>query len=199
MTSICAGLTIGKVMGETFYTSDRRVWRKWLSEHFETEKEVWFIFPMKASGEASLSYNDAVEEALCYGWIDSTIKHIDSVRRAQRFTPRRPNSSYSQLNIERLIWLDRQGLICPSVREKVLPVIAAPFVFPEDILAELRRDEKVWGHFSAFSDGYKRIRIAYIDAARNRPAEFQKRLRNFLEKTRENRLIKGFGGTEKYY
>ena len=52
-----------------FYTADRAEWRTWLAEHFETEKEIWFVFPMKESGEASLSYNDAVEEALCFGWM----------------------------------------------------------------------------------------------------------------------------------
>lgn len=72
-----------------FYTSDRQSWRKWLAENFETQSEIWFIFPMKASGDKSLSYNDAVEEALCFGWIDSTIKHIDSTHRAQRFVPRK--------------------------------------------------------------------------------------------------------------
>ena len=77
-----------------FYTSDRQKWREWLSENAEKETEIWFVFPMKASGEKSLSYNDAVEEALCFGWIDSTIKHIDPLHRAQRFTPRREGSGY---------------------------------------------------------------------------------------------------------
>ena len=77
-----------------FYTADRAEWRAWLEEHFETEKEIWFVFPMKESGEASLSYNDAVEEALCFGWIDSTIRHIDALHRAQHFTPRKPGSPY---------------------------------------------------------------------------------------------------------
>lgn len=66
----------------TFYTSDRREWRAWLAEHFVTAEEVWFVFPMKASGEKRLSYNDAVEEALCFGWIDSTIRNISVTHRA---------------------------------------------------------------------------------------------------------------------
>jgi len=61
---------------------------------------------MKESGEKSLSYNDVVEEALCFGWIDSTIKHLDPTHRIQRFTPRKKNSEYSRANIERLIWLE---------------------------------------------------------------------------------------------
>lgn len=72
-----------------FYTDDRTQWRAWLDANFETEKEIWLVFPMKASGQPRLSYNDAVEEALCFGWIDSTIRNLDSTHRAQRFTPRK--------------------------------------------------------------------------------------------------------------
>ena len=56
---------------ETFYTADRNTWRNWLAENFETKDEIWFVFPAKGSGEPALSYNDAVEEALCFGWIPS--------------------------------------------------------------------------------------------------------------------------------
>lgn len=184
---------------QTFYTSDRAEWRKYLEDHFESSTEIWFVFPTKGSGEKRLSYNDAVEEALCFGWIDSTNRRIDELHRAQRFTPRRKGSPYSQPNIERLIWLDARGLIHPKIRESILPVIEAPFVFPPDILELLRQDETLWENYSCFSEPYRRIRIAYIEAARNRPEEFQKRLNSFMEKTRRNKLIMGYGGIEKYY
>ena len=184
---------------QTFYTSERAEWRKFLEDHFESSTEIWFVFPLKASGEKALSYNDAVEEALCFGWIDSTNRRIDELHRAQRFTPRRKGSPYSQPNIERLIWLDARGLIHPKIRESILPVIEAPFVFPPDILELLRQDETVWENYCRFSEPYRRIRIAYIEAARNRPEEFQKRLNSFLEKTRRNKLIMGYGGIKKYY
>lgn len=182
-----------------FYTSDRQKWREWLELHFETEKDVWFVFPMKASGEESLPYNDAVEEALCFGWIDSTIKHIDPLHRAQHFTPRNPKSTYSQPNIERLLWLDAQGLIHPKIRPALEDVISKEFIFPEDILDAIRQDPAAWQNYQAFTEPYKRIRIAYIDAARKRPEEFRKRLTNFIRKTRDNKLIIGYGGIEKYY
>ena len=75
-------------------------------------------------------------------------------------------------------------------RESVLPVIQTPFVFPDDIIDELRQDETVWENYQKFSDPYKRIRIAYIEAARTRPEEFRKRLDSFIEKTRRNKLIR---------
>ncbi len=184
---------------ETFYTSVRAEWRKYLAEHFEISTEIWFVFPTKRSGEKGLSYNDAVEEALCFGWIDSTNRRLDEGHCIRRFTPRIQGSTYSQPNIERLIWLEEQRLIHPKVRESVLPVIRAPFVFPADILDAIRQDETAWENYQRFSESYRRIRVAYIEAARNRPEEFQKRLDSFVKKTRRNKLITGYGGIEKYY
>lgn len=181
-----------------FYTSERQNWREWLTENFEKEKEIWFVFPIKESGEESLSYNDAVEEALCFGWIDSTIKQLDTLHRVQRFSPRRRESGYSRANIERLIWLESQGMIHPRVRDTILDVIKAPYEFPADILEVIRSDKEAWENYEKFPEVYKRIRIAYIDAARKRPLEFKKRLNNFISKTRANKLI-GYGGIDKYY
>ena len=184
---------------ETFYTSERSEWRRYLEAHFETASEVWFVFPVKGSGEESLSYNDAVEEALCFGWIDSTNRRLDALHCIRRFTPRKPGSPYSRPNIERLIWLDAHGMIHPKIRETVLPVIRAPFVYPPDILEALRQDEAAWANYERFPESYRRIRVAYIEAARDRPEEFHKRLGSFLDKTRRNRLIVGYGGIDKYY
>ena len=187
------------VQKEIFFCSDRKKWREWLADNFMTKQEIWFVFPTKESGEESLSYNDAVEEALCFGWIDGRAGTLDERHGLRRFTPRRKGSGYSQPNIERLIWLDGQGLIHPTVRPTVEEIINKPFVFPQDILETLRRDETVWKNYSAFTEPYKRIRVAYIDAARKRPEEFEKRLRSFIQKTKENKLIVGYGGIEKYY
>lgn len=183
----------------TFYTSERSEWRKYLADHFENTEEVWFVFPTLGSGEKALSYNDAVEEALCFGWIDSTNRRLDEGHCIRRFTPRKKGSAYSRPNIERLLWLDRQGLIHPKVRPEVLPVLEKPFVFPEDILDELRKDAAVWESYQRFPESYKRIRIAYIEAARKRPEEFARRMHAFIEKTRHNKRITGYGGIEKYY
>lgn len=184
---------------ETFYTSDRNEWRAWLSEHFETKTEVLFVFPSKDSGEPALSYNDAVEEALCFGWIDSTAGRIDEKHGSRRFTPRKDFSYYSRPNIERLIRLDRLGMIHPKVRPSVAKLIEEPYAFPEDIVAAVCADETARKHYESFPEPYKRIRVAYIDAARKRPEEFRKRLAHFMEKTRENKLIRGFGGIDGYY
>jgi uncharacterized protein YdeI (YjbR/CyaY-like superfamily) len=186
------------IMVETVYFSDRKDWRKWLSENFDKKKEIWLVLPKLSSGEKRIPYNDTVEEALCFGWIDSIQRPYDEHHTIQRFSPRRKNSNWAQTNIERLKWLDQQGMLHPSVKESVKDLLQRKFVFPEDILAELKRDPIVWRNYQAFSEPYKRIRIAFIDGARDRPDEFRKRLNNFIEKTRSNKKF-GYGGIEKYY
>ena len=184
---------------EILYCKTRRQWREWLSKNFEGKDEIWFVFPTVESGEKGVSYNDAVEEALCFGWIDGRAGSLDEKHHIRRFTPRRKGSGYSRPNIERLIRLDSQGLIHPKIRAEVEDIINAEFVFPEDILAEIRRDEAAWENYQKFPEPYRRIRVAYIDAARKRPAEFKKRLESFIKKTAENKLIVGYGGIDKYY
>ena len=184
---------------ETNYFENRKEWRKWLSDNFETAREVWFVFPNKSSGKKSITYNDAVEEALCFGWIDSTIKSLDKEHKIQRFTPRKPKSPYSQANKERLKWLLENNMIHPGLEHKIRNILSAPFVFPNGIINRLKEDKTVWNNYQQFSDAYKRIRIAYIQAAEKRPEEFEKRLNNFINKTKENKIITGFGGIEKYY
>ena len=184
---------------ETNYFENRKEWRKWLSDNFETAREVWFVFPNKSSGKKSITYNDAVEEALCFGWIDSTIKSLDKEHKIQRFTPRKPKSPYSQANKERLWWLLENNLIHPKLVDKIRNVLSEPFVFPDNILNKLQADPTVWNNYQQFSDTYKRIRIAYIQAAEILPKEFEKRLNNFINKTKENKIITGFGGIDKYY
>ena len=183
---------------KTLYVSERKDWREWLENHFETEKEIWLIYPHKNSKKPRIVYNDAVEEALCFGWIDSTVKVFDKNSSMQRFTPRNPKSTYSQPNKERMKWLFENNLLHPNVLEMGKKIQKEKFIFPPDILKALKADKKVWENYSGFSDSYKRIRVAYIDGARVRQEEFEKRLNNFIKKTRENKQI-GFGGIDKYY
>jgi len=185
-------------IGKTVYFPDRKSWREWLSANSKTEKEIWLIYPAKNSGKPRIEYNDAVEEALSFGWIDSTVKNIDKQASAQRFSPRKPNSGYSQSNKERLKWLVKNGKIHPSLLGQIEKALVAEFVFPPDILAAIKENQKAWKNYQNFSPAYQRIRIAYIDGARNRPQEFKKRLNNFIKKSEQNKMI-GFGGIEKHY
>jgi len=185
-------------ISETLYITNRKDWRTWLEDNFETADEIWLVFPKKASGKESIPYNDAVEEALCFGWIDSIVKGIDELHTARRFTPRQPNSGYSQPNKERLKWLAENDRLHPSIVESVQPILEEEFVFPEDILAAIKANEVAWTNYQAFSGAYKRIRIAYIDAARRCSEEFKKRLASFIKSAEQNKLI-GYGGIDKYF
>ncbi|MGB7568038.1 MAG: YdeI/OmpD-associated family protein [Chitinivibrionales bacterium] len=182
----------------TLRVADRKEWRAWLEKNFDKEREIWLVLPKKSSGQKRILYNDSVEEALCFGWIDSTVRKLDNSNAIQRFTPRNPKSGYSQSNKERLQLLLKQGLLHPSIAETSQKVLKEKFVFPADILAALRKDATAWRKYTSFSESYKRIRVAYIDGARKRPDKFKKRLASFIDKTRKNKLI-GYGGIEKYY
>jgi len=174
---------------ETLYVTNRDDWRKWLSENHKTQKEIWLISYAKNSDRPSVLYLHAVEEALCFGWVDGIAKKIDSERLAQRFTPRRPKSHWTELNKERAKRLIQSGKMTEAGL-KVLPDLSSnSFQIPQDILEALQADEQTWGNFQRFSDVYKRIRVGYIEEVRSQPKEFQKRLNNFLQKTRENKMF----------
>src|SRR6266516_35022 len=96
-------------IGTTLYVKDRRQWRSWLARHHRTAPEIWLIYYKKHSGKPRIPYGDAVEEALCYGWIDSITKPVDEDRWAQRFSPRRPTSRLSAMNRERVRRLIASG------------------------------------------------------------------------------------------
>ena len=183
---------------QTIYVTNPEEWREWLKAHYKTESEIWLVYYKKATGKPRIEYNDAVEQALCFGWIDSNVKKLDEDRSAQRFSPRKPKSGYSQANIERLRYLVSQGMVIDEVLESLGDVLEREFVFPADILNAIKADAEAWKNYQTFSESYKRIRVAFIEGARNRPEEFQKRLNYFIKTARQNKLI-GFGGIEKYY
>lgn len=181
------------------YFVNREEWRHWLEANFESKDDIWLEYPLKKTGKKRIVYNDAVEEALCFGWIDSTVRSLNSETTIQRFCKRRKRSKFSQPNKERLKWLFERGMIHGSIKSDVESIIKEKFVFPTDIIELLKKDKAVWENYRNMSESYKRIRIAYINDARKRPEEFEKRLNNFINKTKENKRIKGFGGIDKYY
>ncbi len=185
-------------IGKTVYFTDRQEWRNWLAENYDKEKEIWLVFPKKASGQPRILYNDAVEEALCFGWIDSIAKRIDETKYAQRFSPRNPKTPYSEANKQRLRKLVKEGKVIPFIEASIRGIIAEEFVMPEDILKAIKSNHTAWNNFQKYSLEYKRIRIGYIEGARTRPDEFKKRLNNFVKMTAKNKQF-GFGGIEKHY
>ena len=179
------------------YVTNRNDWRDWLQDHYKSETEIWLVYYRKETGKPRIPYNEAVEEVLCFGWIDSIIRNIDQDRYAQRFTPRKPGSYYSQTNKERLKKLIAQGKVMPEVLANLEDLDLDDFEYPEDIMAAIRENKQAWENFQRYSGSYKRIRIAYIDGARDRPGEYEKRLKHFIKMTEQDKQF-GFG-IEDYY
>lgn len=172
---------------KTFYAKNRKEWRKWLSENHDKEKDIWLIYYRKDSNKPRVPYDEAVEEALCFGWIDSTVKGIDDEKFAQRFSPRNPKSNWSQLNLHRIRNLIKQKKMTDTGLKLVDGLHENEFIIPNDILKAVKKDEIIWKNFERFPEHYKRIRIAFIEGARKRPEEFRKRLKNFLKMTKQNK------------
>ena len=183
---------------QTLTVKDAKAWRAWLRKNYTSKKEIWLVYYKKRTGKPRISYNDAVEEALCFGWIDSVQKSLDADRTVQRFSPRKAGSKYSQQNKERLRALLKQRKVVKEVADSLKGVLSEAFVMPADILKKLKANARAWRNFQKFSKSYQRIRIAYIDGARKRPDEFRKRLLHLIEMTEQNKQF-GYGGIQKHY
>jgi uncharacterized protein YdeI (YjbR/CyaY-like superfamily) len=188
-------------IGKTFYAANRKQWRSWLAKNHKSEPEIWLIYYKKNSDKPRIPYNDAVEEALCYGWIDSTLKPRNEFSYLQRFSPRRKNSKLSEMNKERIRRLikakkmTRFGLetIQHHMEEKSSGLQQSStlkkFKVPKDIVEVLKADSLVWKNYLRFPESYKRIRTGWIDASRHRPAVFAQRLQYFLRMTAKNKMF----------
>ena len=182
---------------ETLYVANRDDWREWLAEHYSSSTEILLVYYRRQTGKPRIPYNDAVEEALCFGWIDGITKTLDQERYAQRFTPRKPQSEFSQTNKERLKRLIEKGKVLPEVLASLSDIGLDDFEVPADIMAAIRENKQAWENFQKYSGSYQRIRIAYVDGARDRPGEYEKRLKHLIRMTEQDKQF-GFG-IEGYY
>ncbi len=180
-------------IGRTYYARNRTEWRAWLKKHHSTAKEIWLLYYDKASGKQRIPYSDAVEEALCFGWIDSIVKKYDKDRAAQRFSPRKPKSKWSETNQERVKRLIKQrkmtkaGLAVFDAKQGLQSHKTKGLIIPADILRALKKDRTVWRNFQKFPESYKRIRVGWVNNSRNRPDAFRQRLQYFLKMTAQNK------------
>lgn len=174
---------------EVFYPQKRSDWRDWLSEFHQTKSEVWLRTFQKASGKPTLGYDDLVEECLCFGWIDGTVKKYCPESTVQRITPRRKKSFLSELNRQRIWKLQENGLMTSAGIEPIKDQIGSPedpFEIPDWILDQLQAEDLVWQNFQSFPHFYQRLKIGWIaeNLGNSRLAEAQKRLDYFIKMTR---------------
>ncbi|MFC3769972.1 YdeI family protein [Paenibacillus sp. GCM10012303] len=161
--------------------------RGWLQEKGKTETFCWVVVSMTPNPDALL-YLDAVEEALCFGWIDGVKKKISETELAQRLSPRSKKSSWTELNKERVRRLEKLGFMRDEGR-KVLPDMD-PDSFKIDTVIEqrLQEERQVYENFLAFPALYKRIRIDTIQSYKNQPELFRSRLDKFITHTKANKM-----------
>lgn len=174
---------------DTLYVTTPRQWRAWLRRHHRSAHEVWLRYYDRPSGKPTLPYNDAVDQALCFGWIDSVVRKVrdEPGARAQRYTPRRHGSPLSPMNAARVRGLAKARQMTRAGLAVLDPEVLRPkpLVLAPDIRAALRADPEAWRHYQAFPEAYRRIRVGFIEGARGRPAVFQQRLLHFVRKTRQ--------------
>ncbi|RPI21205.1 MAG: hypothetical protein EHM70_25450 [Chloroflexota bacterium] len=120
------------LIGETLEAGSRLEFREWLAQYHHEKPEIWLLIYKKSSGKQALTLGDAVEEALCYGWIDSYEKPVDSERYALRFSPRRPGSRWSDRNRSTALKLLREGKMAPAGMEAL----------PAEIIEQWRGEEQ---------------------------------------------------------
>jgi uncharacterized protein YdeI (YjbR/CyaY-like superfamily) len=181
-------------LGKTLTAKTRGVFRTWLAKNHAKKNEIWLVYYRKASGKQSIPYNEAVEEALCFGWIDSQAKPIDESSWAQRFSPRRKGSKLSPMNRVRVERLRKAGQMTKAGLEALRHELGKKRAtetrrVPPDIEKALKKDPEVWRNFRRFPASYRSIRVGWIDGARSRRDVFRTRLAFFLKKTKRNEMF----------
>ncbi len=178
------------------YVPDRQAWRAWLEEHHATARGVWLVYYKKGSGRPRVAHADAVEEALCVGWIDSRANALDTERSTQLFSPRKPHSPWSRLNKRRVEQLTAAGLMRPAG----LAVVAAAkadgswsaydatedLTVPGDLAAALAAASTAKAHFDAFPPSSKKNILWWIASAK-RPETRAKRVAETVRLAAENK------------
>ena len=150
--------------------------RAWLEKHGETETELWMGYYKKASGKGGLTYKDALDEALCFGWIDGVVKSIDVDSYMQRWTPRRKTSHWSLVNIRRMGELEAAGRVHARGRaifeardpEKTgrASYETAEKQFTAAQLRRFKANKKAWEHFAKQPPGYRRLMTHRVRTAK---------------------------------
>ena len=180
-------------MRKTLHATDRDKWRSWLEQNHVEEREVWLIFYKAHTGQPNIPYEDSVEEALCFGWIDSLIQKIDEDRYGRKFTPRRPGSKWSDLNKRRVLRMIESGRMTeaglvlvdfPLSDAKALPKRRPMPDLPDWLEEALKAYPKAWENFNRLPPSHRLRYIGWISDARKEETR-QRRIReavSLLEK-----------------
>jgi len=181
---------------ETYYPKSRTDWRNWLEKNHQLKQAVWLIFYKASTNAPSLSWSEAVDEALCFGWIDSTKKALDKERYMQYFTRRKPNSNWSRVNKEKVAKLIQNNQMTKAGYDSIetakqnrswtiLDEVEA-LKLPDDLIEQFKKYNNAMEYFEGLSKSNKKILLHWIVSAK-RPETRQKRI-NEISKSASQRL-----------
>jgi uncharacterized protein YdeI (YjbR/CyaY-like superfamily) len=190
------------IITKTFYAEDRHAWRSWLQFHHASETEIWLVFFKKHTNKPSIIYQEALEEALCFGWIDGVRQKLDDDRFAQRFTPRRKLSRWSDVNKRLVARLTKEGRMTAAGLSVVdFPPLdsEAPFPVRKELplpnwLESALKINAVWANFQKLPPSHQRRYIGWISEAKREKTR-QKRIQEAIALLKENKRI-GIGPGE---
>lgn len=174
---------------------DRAAWRGWLAAHHTQPAGIWLVLYTKASGRRLLTYDEAVEEALCFGWIDSLPRKLNEDSFKLLFTPRQKGSGWSALNKRRIEKLEAAGLLMPAGLAKIAAArqdgswtsldAAEALEMPADLTRALAANPAAQANFAAFPPGARKQLLQYLSSAR-RPETRQQRLLRIVARAADN-------------
>ena len=178
---------------KSFTPRNQNDWRKWLEKNHRREHEVWLVYFKPASGKSNIDYETSVEEALCFGWIDSIIQKIDDEKYARKFNPRRMESKWSETNKRRMLKVIHEGRMTEAGMAKVTfdagkvdvskpktKQPKPPVEIPEKIERALRSRPKVWEAFQKVTPSLRRNYILWLSDAK-KPETFERRLKLLIK------------------
>ena len=181
---------------ETLYCKNRDDWRIWLEKNYQSEQEIWLIYYKKHTKKPTVTYNDAVEEAICFGWIDSLVKSIDKDTYMQKYTPRKTKSLWSLVNKNRAKKMISEGKMTPAGFEQI--EIAKQngnwdkaysskkdIEVPDFFEKELKKNKQAWTNFYNFANSYQNQYIGWIMAAKRKETQ-EKRIKTVIERCTNN-------------
>jgi uncharacterized protein YdeI (YjbR/CyaY-like superfamily) len=160
---------------KTFTPKTVKEWHRWLAEHHDSESEVWLVFHKVHTGVACIEYSDALDEALCFGWVDSLVKRLDDRRYARKFTPRRADSRWSAENRRRYAALEASGRLQPAGLERPPtdrtydprpPRFEMPVNLPTYIASALKKHPAALRQFEALAPSHRRRYVGWIESAK---------------------------------
>jgi len=177
------------------YIKTRKEWRQWLEENHSAEQGIWLVYYKKSSGRPRIAYNDAVEEALCFGWIDGKIKRVNDDYYIQWFTPRRPGSRWSALNLSKARRLIESSQMKPAGILEYEKALKKPeriydikkeenLIIPDDLLIALKNNDTAYTNFINFPPSSRKLYIFWLNEAKR-------------ENTRRTRIVRIVKQSEK--